>query len=158
MVDALKEAVTLKCENTKELMQKSKTSQRSIMRQLRVLAQDIIEMAAEKLEVNDAKKILYELLQDLGWEEGQSIAQDMTMSLFDQSTILKENNTLNFTQDVSRPKPTDADRLLRADFFGQMGVESGTSLLSEDEKKVLEEIKQELKNTDIDSSLTSFAN
>jgi len=40
-------------------------------------------MAAEKLEVNDAKKILYELLQDLGWEEGQFIAQDMTMSLFD---------------------------------------------------------------------------
>lgn len=38
------------------------------MRQLRNLAQDIIEMISEKLDVSDAKKILYELLQDLGWE------------------------------------------------------------------------------------------
>ena len=32
------------------------------MRQLRNLAQDIIEMVSEKLDVSDAKKILYELL------------------------------------------------------------------------------------------------
>ena len=43
------------------------------MRQLRVLAQDITEMVMEKLDVNDAKRILYELLQDFGWEEGQAI-------------------------------------------------------------------------------------
>ena len=40
------------------------------MRQLRVLSQDIVEMVTEMLDVNDAKKILYELLQELGWEEG----------------------------------------------------------------------------------------
>jgi len=38
-----------------------------------------------------------------------------------------------------------------------MGMESGPSLLSQDEKKGLEETKQELKNTDINSSLSSFA-
>ena len=43
------------------------------MRQLRVLSQDIVEMVTEILDINDAKKILYELLQELGWEEGQSI-------------------------------------------------------------------------------------
>ena len=32
------------------------------MRQLRNLAQDIIEVVSEKLDVGDAKKILYELL------------------------------------------------------------------------------------------------
>lgn len=74
MVDALKEAITMKCDNTKQLMQKSRaSSQRSNMRQLRVLSQDIVEMVTEMLDVNDAKKILYELLQELGWEEGQSI-------------------------------------------------------------------------------------
>ena len=74
MVDALKEAIAMKCDNTKQLMQKSRaSSQRSNMRQLRVLSQDIVEMVTEMLDVNDAKKILYELLQELGWEEGQSI-------------------------------------------------------------------------------------
>ena len=38
-----------------------------------------------------------------------------------------------------------------------MGMESGPSLLSQDEKKGLEETKQELKNIDINSSLSSFA-
>lgn len=57
------------------------------MRQLRVLAQDITEMVTEVLDVNDAKKILYELLQDMGWEEGQTIQQNMTMSFFDQSMM-----------------------------------------------------------------------
>ena len=40
------------------------------MRQLRVLSQDIVEMVTELLDINDAKKILYELLQEMGWEEG----------------------------------------------------------------------------------------
>ena len=53
------------------------------MRQLRNLAQDIIEMVSEKLDVSDAKKILYELLQDLGWEEGDTFAQSaMNQSIF----------------------------------------------------------------------------
>ena len=43
------------------------------MRQVRLLGQDIIEMVTDMLDINDSKKILYELLQDLGWEEGQSI-------------------------------------------------------------------------------------
>jgi len=30
-------------------------------------------MVMEKLDLNDAKRILFELLQDLGWEEGQQI-------------------------------------------------------------------------------------
>ena len=49
------------------------------MRQLRNLAQDIIEMVSEKLDVSDAKKILYELLQELGWEEGDTF-RDTTMN------------------------------------------------------------------------------
>ncbi len=73
IVDALKEAISLKCDNTKEMMSRSKASNRASMRQLRVLAQDITEMVMEKLDVNDAKRILYELLQDFGWEEGQAI-------------------------------------------------------------------------------------
>ena len=42
-------------------------------------------MVTELLDINDAKKILYELLQELGWEEGQTIHQNQTMdmSLFD---------------------------------------------------------------------------
>ena len=36
-------------------------------------------------------------------------------------------------------------------------MESGPSLLSQDEKKGLEESKQEFNNTDINSSLSSFA-
>ena len=43
------------------------------MRQVRLLGQDIIEMVTDMLDINDSKKMLYELLQDLGWEEGQSI-------------------------------------------------------------------------------------
>ena len=43
------------------------------MRQVRLLGQDLIEMVTDMLDINDSKKILYELLQDLGWEEGQSI-------------------------------------------------------------------------------------
>ena len=43
------------------------------MRQLRLLVQDITEILTSKLDVNDAKKILYELLTDLGWEEGQAM-------------------------------------------------------------------------------------
>ena len=43
------------------------------MRQVRLLGQDVIEMVTDMLDINDSKKILYELLQDLGWEEGQSI-------------------------------------------------------------------------------------
>ncbi len=73
IVDTLKEAISLKCDNTKEMMSRSKASNRASMRQLRVLAQDITEMVMEKLDVNDAKRILYELLQDFGWEEGQAI-------------------------------------------------------------------------------------
>ena len=73
IVDALKQAISLKCDNTKEMMTKSKASSKSSMRQLRVLAQDITEMVMEKLDLNDAKRILFELLQDLGWEEGQQI-------------------------------------------------------------------------------------
>lgn len=55
------------------------------MRQLRLLVQDVTEIMSSKLDVNDAKKIMYELLTDLGWEEGQTMQQDMTMSLFDQT-------------------------------------------------------------------------
>lgn len=51
------------------------------MRQLRVLSQDIIEMVTEVIDTNDAKKILHELLLELGWEEGQQIHQDMTMDM-----------------------------------------------------------------------------
>ena len=87
MVESLKQAIVLKCDNTKEMMQKSKSSQRSNVRQVRMLAQDITEMVTEMIDVNDAKRILYELLQDLGWEEGQTIQQNMTMSFFDQSVI-----------------------------------------------------------------------
>ena len=70
MVDSLKERLVAKCDNTKEMMQKSSQSSRAQIRQLRLLAQDITEMVTEMLNVNDAKKILFELLQDLGWEEG----------------------------------------------------------------------------------------
>ena len=87
MVDGLKTKVVLKCENAKELMMKSRSSKRANMRQVRLLAQDITEMVTEMLDVNDAKKILFELLQDLGWEEGDAVQQDMTMSFFDQSQI-----------------------------------------------------------------------
>ena len=62
VVDGLKASISLKCDNMKELMTKSKSTERSNMRQFRNLAQDIIEMVSEKLDVNDAKKILYELL------------------------------------------------------------------------------------------------
>ena len=62
VVDSLKDSISLKCDNMKELMGKSKSTERSNMRQLRNLAQDIIEMVSEKLDVSDAKKILYELL------------------------------------------------------------------------------------------------
>ena len=62
VVDSLKESISLKCDNMKDLMSKSKSTERSNMRQLRNLAQDIIEMVSEKLDVSDAKKILYELL------------------------------------------------------------------------------------------------
>ena len=82
MVDNLKTAIGMKCDNTKELMQKSKQSKRALTRQLRLMAQDITEMVTEMLDVEDAKKILYELLQELGWEEGQSIMQmNMSMSM-----------------------------------------------------------------------------
>ena len=70
MVDSLKERLVAKCDNTKEMMQKSSQSSRAQIRQLRLLAQDITEIVTEMLNVNDAKKILFELLQDLGWEEG----------------------------------------------------------------------------------------
>ena len=62
MVDSLKTAITMKCENTKELMQKSQQSKRALSRQLRLMAQDITEMVTEMLDVEDAKKILFELL------------------------------------------------------------------------------------------------
>ena len=63
MVESLKDAISQKCDSSKELMQKSKSaSKRSTMRQLRVLAQDIVEMVTEMLDINDSKKILYELL------------------------------------------------------------------------------------------------
>lgn len=82
MVEDLKRAISQKCDSSKELIQKSRaTSQRSNMRQLRVLSQDIIEMVTEVLDINDAKKILYELLQELGWEEGQSIHMNQTMDM-----------------------------------------------------------------------------
>ena len=63
MVESLKEAINQKCDSSKELMMKSRaSSKRSNMRQLRVLSQDIVEMVTELLDINDAKKILYELL------------------------------------------------------------------------------------------------
>ena len=87
MVESLKQAIVMKCDNMKDLMQKSRSSKRANVRQLRVLAQDITEMVTEMLDVNDAKKILHELLIDLGWEEGETFSQNMTTTFFGDTSI-----------------------------------------------------------------------
>ena len=122
IVDALKQAISLKCDNTKEMMSKSTASNRASMRQLRVLAQDITEMVMEKLDVNDAKRILYELLQDFGWEEGQAIQQNMTMSLFDQSMIDQTMVAGSLPPSMGKTQSSHSDNLLKNDFLAEMGV------------------------------------
>lgn len=135
-VDQIQQQINAKCTSTKEMMQKSKQSQRAAMRQLRVLAQDITEMVTEVLDVNDAKKILYELLQDMGWEEGQTIQQNMTMSFFDQS-MMDQNQTMGGASAIQNNSmrssaASDQDKLLRNDFLTEMGVGAADTMTSEE--------------------------
>ena len=44
-------------------------------------------MCTEVLNVNDAKKILYELLQELGWEEGDQTFQQSNMTMTMQMSM-----------------------------------------------------------------------
>ena len=124
MVENLKATIGKKCDNMRDLMRKSHASKRSNVRQLRVLAQDIIEIVTEVLDINDAKRILYELLQDMGWEEGQVINQNTTMSMFcgDVSTI--DNSK------TGRDILSTSERLLKNEFLSVMGLK-GPDLLTD---------------------------
>ena len=116
-------------------------------------------MVTEMLDVNDAKKILYELLQDLGWEEGQSIAMDTT--IFDQSMINQTMMTtadVNMTGAVKRQFASEADKQLRNDFLNEMtATKPSPDMLSEEEKKNLDETKKALQSSDIDNSMNALA-